>query len=186
MNTKIKVLLILSILFISLKVSADVVVYRTYEDFQNEDGEEYDDYRSYIHTMGSYTIIFMNNGKKVKIRCRDMWGFTYDDVLFRMDGNLATRVVSIGTICYYENGTANLDMIKYKKKTGEFAYGHFCYISKTLDSKLIPMPAVLAGKSEINEFKKQHPECDTLFKCLDNNYHYTKVRPCVEEFEENK
>lgn len=187
---KVKRILILAIILMSFIANAQITVYRTYEDFQNKSGEKYDDYHSYSHSLGSVKLTFKKAGKKFKIRCRDIWGFSYKDAFFRIDKkyNQPTRVLSIGKIIYYENGVAHLSMVKNNNESGQFTIGYFCYVSKSITSELIPMPGQLISdaRKKIKKFKEKNPEYKELFDCIEKNYNYLNVRPCIEEFEKNK
>lgn len=132
-------------------------------------------------------MIFKKDQKKVKIHCKDIWGFSYKDALFRIDKNYSqpARVASSGKIIYYENGIAHLEMIRDNKEEGSFSIGYFCYVSKNLESELIPMPGSLISdaRKKINKFKEENPEYKELFNCIEKNYNYLNVRPCITEFE---
>jgi hypothetical protein len=184
---KVKRILVLAILLMSFIADAQITVYRTYEDFKNKNGEKYDDYHGYSHSMGRVKLTFKKDGKKIKIHCRDMWGFSYKDAFFRIDKkyNQPTRVISIGKIIYYENGIAHLSMIRNNTKSGEFSIGYYCYVSKNINSELIPMPGLLISdaRKKIKKFKEENPEYKELFDCIEKNYNYLNVRPCVTEFE---
>lgn len=135
-------------------------------------------------------LIFKKDGEKIKIHCNDMWGFIYEDALFRVDKKLnqPTRAISVGKIIYYENGLAHLGMIRDKEETAGFSIGYFCYVSKKLNSDIIPMPASLISDAykKIKKFKKENPEYNELFDCIEKDYNYRKVRSCIIEFEEKE
>lgn len=185
-----KLILILLLMLLTSIAKTQVVVYRTFEDFQNEIGEEYDDYHSCSHTMGNVKLKFKKGGKKIKIHCKDLWGFTYKDAFFRIHKKHSkpTRLISLGKIAYYENGVAHLTMIKNNKDSGSFSIGYFCYLSKNIGSELIPMPTNLISdvKKDIKNFKEKHPEYKDLFDCIEKDYHYLNVRPCIKEFEKSE
>ncbi|PCH96853.1 MAG: hypothetical protein COB85_03235 [Bacteroidetes bacterium] len=177
-----KSILILSIVLFPLITNAQVIVYKTYEDFQNKIGEKYDDYKS-----GGYKrIVLMKDGKKVRLDMKSMWGFTYEDALFRIHApyGQCVRVLALGKVCYYENGMAHLSMIKNKSKSGESLGGWHCYISKTISSELRPFPYTMVAKSrrDLNAFKAANSEYDRLFECIEKDYSYLNVRPCVDKF----
>jgi hypothetical protein len=185
----VKSILFLSMLLMGFILNAQVVVYPTFEDFKSKNGKLYDDYDGYMHVMGKVKLTFVKDGKSKNIACSDMWGFHYKDALFRIDKkhNQPTRVISDGKIIYYENGMAHLDMIAYNKEKGSFSMGYFCYLSKSLDSDIIPMPGQLVSdaRKKIKKFKEENPEYKELFDCIENDYDYSNVRPCVREFDKS-
>jgi len=187
---KINSTLILFLILMSLFSNAQVTVFRTFEDFQNEEGEMYDDYHSYLHKMGAVTLKFINDKNKVKIHCDDMWGFIYKDVLFRIDKRTSqpTRVINSGKIIYYENGIAHLGMIRDNTTKGSFSIGYYCYLSKDINSEMVPFPTTLISdaRKKINNFKLDNPEYNELFDCIEKNYNYQNVRICTVKFEESE
>ena len=183
-----KFTLIVILILISFYVNGQVTVYRTYEDFKNKNGEIYDHYVGYSYFGKNVTIRLKNKNKKVRIRCKDMWGFVYKDALFRIDKrtNQPTRLISLGKIAYYENGVAHLSMLRDKSKEGSVTRGYFSYVSKDLSSKMVPMPKQLLSdaRKKIKKFKKNHPEYKSLFECIGKRYsNYFMVRQCIDEFE---
>lgn len=187
---KVKLIIVLSFLLVRFITSAQITVYRTYEDFQNKTGEEYDDYLGYSHSIGTVKLILKKDDKKIKIHCRDLWGLNYKDAFFRIDKkyNQPTRIISSGKIVYYENGIAHLSMIRDNSESGKFSIGYFCYVSKSIDSELIPMPGELISdaRKKIKKFKEENPEYKELFDCIEKNYNYINVRPCIVEFEKSE
>ena len=185
-----KTIFFLFTFLISLAAHAEVVIYKTYQVYKDDKGEKYDDYHGFQHTKGNVILSFLKDDKKTKIACKDMWGFKYNDILFRTDvkNNQPVRVVVVGKICYYENGIAHLGMIRDKKDEGSFTIGNFCYLSKDLNSELLPMPKamIMESKKEVNKFKAGNPQYKELFDCIEKNYTYQHVRTCVDEFEEER
>src|SRR5690606_19129909 len=118
-----------------------------------------------------------------------MWGFNYGDALFRIDKKHSqpTRVMNAGKIIYYENGIAHLSMIRDNSQSGSFSIGYYCYVSKNINSEMIPMPVRLISdaRKRIKEFTEENPEYKNLFDCIEKNYNYFNVRPCVVAFEES-
>lgn len=186
---KVKLILVLSILLMTFITNAQITVYRTYEDFQNKNGEEYEDYLGYSHSMGKVKLFFIKDKKEIKTHCKDIWGFIYKDAFFRIDKNYnqPARVISAGKIVYYENGIAHLSMIRDNSESGEFSIGYYCYVSKSIDSELIPMPGALVtdARKKIKSFKEENPQYVELFDCIEKDYNYLKVRPCIAEFEKS-
>lgn len=180
--TLLRISVILLLFFWNHVAYSQVTVFRTYEDFKNERGENYDEYNSYLVALGSATLYFLKDNAKHKIQCKDIWGFVYKDVLFRIDefSNQPARLMSHGKIFYYENGIAHLDMLKHNKDNGTSPSSLSVFFSKSLDT-----PVVSSGTSKpYNKFKTNHPEYKEFLECIDVNRHsvYT-ARECVAEFE---
>ncbi|UTW66905.1 hypothetical protein KFE94_01970 [bacterium SCSIO 12643] len=184
-------LLISITLFFALSiftVSANTVitVYKTYEDYQNKIGEKYDKYDGYIHSLGKVKLYLYKNGVKTKVKCADIWGFTYNTELFRIYKKDAqpVRVINNGSIIYYENGVAHLEMLATNSKSAELYVGYYCFLSKGINTPIIPMPGVWTitgyAKKQVKKFRKEYPEYSDLFDCIDENYRYTKMRVCVQ------
>lgn len=182
----IKLLPILFTLLSSVCYS-QVIVYETYEDFQANNGTKYERYKSYSWSAGGVRLIlFDKNNKKNKIACRDFWGFKIGDALFRVEkGNTnPVRVISVGKLVYYENGFAHLNMIRTNSTSGNFERGYYAYLSKNINSEIITMP--IGGWVEwasVTKFKKENPDYDPLFQCIEQDYDNYRVGKCVLEFE---
>jgi hypothetical protein len=188
MNSAIKRIFCLYIFIIPFIASAQVTIYRTFDDFENEHGEALDKYIGYMHMAGSVKLTFEKDGHKKKIHCRDMWGFRIGDDLFRIDKryNQPTKVVSVGKICYYKNGIMRLEVIRARNKNAKkvvhgSTLGYYNYVSKSLNSDLLSLNGRI-GQGKVDEFKTQYPEYTTLLECIEERS-YTNVRPCIEEFE---
>lgn len=173
----------------SATLKAQVEVYRTYEDYQNGVSESYELYGGSMHMGGRASLFFYKNDKKTTIKCKEMWGFKYKDVLFRNDvvNSHPTRVVIEGKVVYYENGFAHLEMLKYNKKEGKYELGRFCYLSKDLNSEIIPIPAHDKDYLKaMKPFKAQYPEFQSMYECIEKEYSIDNVKGCVEKLEAEK
>lgn len=208
MKNNVKILLVLITLLIpALSKAVEIIIYKTYEDYQNKNGEHYDKYVAtyFAHSTFKYfaTIEFSKGGKKKKIKCEDMWGFTYGDQLFRIfkeyDNTLffPARAVSVGKkICYYENGTLYLEMkIHPTKKKDDSIEGFDCYISKDLQSYLFPysevcFPNPTEGKIRLKKIRKSTPELNEYLDCIGDpcltSFKVSAVQLCAEAFENGK
>lgn len=188
MNVFIKFIVSAFLLIISFSLHSQVVVYRTFEDFQNEIGEEYDSLHDYSTFFNQIKLIFKKGKKKVKIPCKKMWGFSYKNALFRVHKKYSqpARVISFGKIVYYENGIAHLSMLKFGESFGQYDKGYAGYFSKSINSEMVPIPTQILSdaKRAIRRFKKEHPEYKELFDCLGKNYTQYNISPCLEKFEE--
>jgi len=182
-----KTIITIFFLIISISLQSQIIVYRTFEDFQDDKGEMYDSYLRNTQALGKIILIFKKGRKKIRIRCRDIWGFTYDDAFFRIDTkqDLPTRVLSIGKIVYYENGFAHLGILKHNIHTGWYGKGYAGYFSEDINSEMVPVPSqpMSAAKRAIRKFKEKHPEYSELFECLGKDFSQENLHPCLEKFE---
>lgn len=180
--TILRISLILLLICCFQKIHSQVIVFRTYEDFKNERGEKYDEYNSYLMSMGKVTLSFLRDNNKYKIKCKDIYGFIYKDVLFRIDefSKQPARLMSHGKIFYYENGLGHLDILKHNKETGLSPSPLSVFFSKSINT-----PVVATGtRKPYNNFKKYHPEYNELFNCIDESRYYVETgRRCVAQFE---
>jgi hypothetical protein len=175
----------------NLKAQDTVVVFKDYASFVNNSGETYNRMVGYSNKIVKTTIHLKKDSVESKIKCKDIWGFTYNGVLFRTDertGQMA-RLVSIGKICYYENGIGHLIMMRDKTTKEEFYWGYYCYVSKSLNSTMAPFPSpevqVSDAHKQIRRFRKANPEYEKLFISMNKYYNYTNVRDRVFDFEKN-
>ncbi|MBX2960663.1 MAG: hypothetical protein KF732_11995 [Flavobacteriales bacterium] len=188
---KLKHTLFILLIFFTLIANAQITVYNSYDDYKNKKGESFEGYQDFYATNNNFKLIFKSNGTKTVISCKDIWGFTYkkeyQEGLFRVDrqDNQPCRVLNLGKIVYYENGGAHMSMLKNYSSEATIAFGHFCYLSKNLESDFVPMPAFIVSKSKqkLNAFKDENPQYKALFDCIEKDYDYKKVRICVEAFE---
>ncbi len=188
-----KSLFALAIFCITCISQAQVTVFNTFEDFQAEKGETYDEYVKYTIPLYSFTLKLKNGGKATKIKAADIWGFTYGDNLFRIerDKNLPVMVLSFGKIVFYGNGPAFMDMIKKKTSTASFYYGYHGYLSKDINSPIYPVATrrdgkLIAGDPYVlyKKFKESHPEYASLFNCLLGlDISTDMMLECVKKFE---
>ncbi|MCB0706260.1 MAG: hypothetical protein KDC34_13160 [Saprospiraceae bacterium] len=175
--------------FLSTSISAqsEVYVYETFADFQNDHGTAYDEFLSFSNALAHVTLKFKKSGVKYRIKCADIWGYSYKGVLFRVDQKLEqpTRVIcSNDDLVYYENGLAHMDMLRTNSPSGSFAIGYSCYFSKTINSQMFPVhnsPVSVVSK-RYKDFMYENPKLKPLESCIGNIYSYTHVRGCVMTF----
>lgn len=183
-----KLLFTLSLLLVTFIANsqAQIIIFRTFEDFQNENGEELDSYRHTITSMGNVNMVFKKGRKKVKINTKEFWGLIYKDALFRIDkkARQPVRLISVGDIMYYENGSAHLTMLKDNTNQGFFSKGSSCSVSKSINSEIINIPKLLSSSNEdpFNKFMKDNPDSSDLFECMKDDLEIQNVRKCVQEF----
>lgn len=181
-----KNILLLAYILTSYLSHGQVTVYYTYEDFKNEKGENYSDYGGFF-ISGAVTLTFIKDKKKHKIKCKDMWGFTYKDAFFRTDefNKVPARLMSFGKIFYYENGLAHLNMLKNNTDSGSTPSSFMFFFSKSLETPVVACTSYRASGSHIiyQQFKDDYPEYKVLFDCINDNYHVDTARRCVSSFE---
>lgn len=181
-----KNVLLLFVLMIGYSSYSQVTVYYTYDDFKNEKGENYDDYHGYF-MASAITITFVKNKKKHKIKCKDMWGFTYKDALFRIDefNKVPARLMSFGKIFYYENGVAHLDILQRNSTVGSSPSSFMVFFSKSLETPVVACTSnkTMVARIPYKKFKEDYPEYKALFDCMDGNYSVTTGRECVSAFQ---
>lgn len=181
-----KILFYLSLILLPVVSKANFVIYKTYEDYLAKKGEAFDEYEKCVSVFAKCTLYLKRDGKTYKKACSSFWGFTYNDQLFRVDKlSQPARVIINGKIVYYENGYANLCMIRDNTANAYFDIGYYCYVSKDLTSEIVPFPGSMVSDAyaKIKAFKADNPKYKTLFSCIEKNYKYENVRTCVESFE---
>ncbi len=169
-------------------LNAQTGIYRTYADYEKNNLEVMDDWMTYTYTMLKVTVSFKDKGKKIDVPCSSIWGFKYEGKLFRCDQvySLPCRVINVGKVVYYQNGTAHMNMIKTKSNEGLIDIGFRQSFSKTLNSEMICFDN--AHRSEIKkqrkEFLKANPEFQQLFDCAGeaNKTDIFGGKKCIEEY----
>ena len=168
-----------------------LLVYKTFEEYSNNSGTRYNKYYGWSHNNGKMKIWFKENNKKIKIPANEIWGVYFNGAIFRTDTRTHqfARLLSKGKICYYENGAAHLNMIGRKTELGQFPIGYYAYVSKDLESEMIPFPSPQATSSDayklLNKFKTDNKQYDKLFEPIGKDYYYYKdLRIKIKDFEE--
>jgi len=136
--------------------------------------------------MGQWTLIFDKDGAKRKVKCKDIWGFTYKGILFRIDeeGNIPVRLMTEREVCYYENGFAHLRMLRDTSELAGFEYGNSAYLSKDIKGPIAPAVFVDDDeRSTSGKFRAAYPGLEPLFKCIGATDSMTNTRQCVVDFE---
>ena len=181
--------LLVTLLLCSLPeiLSAQVILYRTFQDFQANIGEVYDDHMIAKISFIKVRLELKKNGKDTLVDPKEHWGFRFRDALFRIEGKYKqpVRVISAGKIIYYENGPANIQMIMNESSSATIRIGYLTYLSKDLTSDIYPLPSspVSDAKKWYKKFRKQYPEYQELYDCIDKSLSYEVNRKCISEFE---
>ncbi len=149
-------------------------------------GEPVGDFVDLYPNMGQWTLLFEKNGEKRKVKCKDIWGFTYKGVLFRIneEGPLPVRLMVEGSVCYYENGYAHLIMQRDSTENASFELGHAAYLSKDIKGPIVP--AIFKEedtRSVSGRFRTEYPKFEPLFKCVGVRDEMDPIRQCVVDFE---
>ncbi|MBL7935241.1 MAG: hypothetical protein JNM51_05465 [Bacteroidia bacterium] len=182
-------ILLITILAVKLYSQDTIIVFKDYASFTSMTGEHYDKMLGYTNGAIKVNLILQQKGVETKIKCIDIWGFLYNGNLFRTDARTGqvARLISKGKICYYENGIAHLKMIRDKTTNETFSIGYYCYVSKNLETNLVPFPDPNSQVSDANKllrrFKKDNPEYEYLFKTMNKPYQYYEVRQRISEYE---
>ncbi len=180
-----KSILLTLLLFFSCSVYSQVTVYATYEDFVNQKGVQYDDYKSWAFAGRKMSLVLLKDGEKHKIGCdKKTWGFVYKDVLFRVyvKYRQPVRLMSQGKICYYENGAAHLSMLSTGKSSGTAQGGVHSFFSAKINSEIVPFKGT-DERSESGMLFRSNSDYKYLIGCLKKYMDIDFVRGCVSNFE---
>ena len=188
-----KSLFALAFICIACVAQAQVTVFKTFEDFTNKNGETFDEYRRFFSDFGVYFLKVRKGKKSTKFRAKEIWGFSFKDALFRIDKaeGMPVRVLSVGKIIYYGNGFAHLDMVETGSNSSTFSFGYHAYVSKSLNSFIIPLEAHYKDQfyqvsfgMKLKSFREDYPEYEPLFDCIGGYYQSVNlIGNCVKEFE---
>ena len=198
MNSK-KLIAILFFLTIAALQSlySQVYVFDTYDDFISNNFIQYDDFTPLKD--GPYGEVFsfkvVKGSETTRIKPKNIWGFVYKDALFRIDhyspDNCTARLISDGTLLYYENGYHHIKMLIAGKDTASYFanIGYTAYVSLGLNSNMIPLSRGTnlldkkRAKNKRKKFRKANPEHDVFFECLRNSAIET-IRRCIMSYNE--
>lgn len=176
-----------AVLCLSLQgANAQGMVFRTYAEKVAGTGEAFMGPIEVVPLLGRFVAVYTGPNGKERTPCKDLWGFTYKGVVFRIEpeGHLPVRLMTQGTVCYYENGFAHLQMQRDSTEAAGFVYGRQSYLSKSLEDAIVP--AVFAEKDERSpsaRFREAHPEYAALCGCIGDRQDMDHTRQCVVDFE---
>lgn len=181
-----KAFLFLLVTTVAGVAEAQVTIYRTPAEYQAGGGEDVGDFVDIVPVMGQYNLSLLRDGEKHRVRCKDIWGFTYKGVLFRIteEGHLPVRLMTKGSLCYYENGFAHLVMIRDGTELESFDVGNRSYLSRHLEGEVVP--AVFKEgdtRSSSARFRQAHSQFEPLFQCIGDRDDLEHTRQCVVDFE---
>lgn len=169
-----------------LVLPAQVVVHRTYDDWLNKRGENVGQFVELVNTMGAYHLVLHRDGLRHKVRCKEVWGFTYNEELFRIfeEGHVPLRLMYQGSICYYENGFAHLTMQRDRVEEAVAEVGDRSYVSKDLQGPIVPAHFPEGDvRSTSARFRREHPAYEPLFRCIGGHDDLDRTRQCVVDYE---
>lgn len=149
-------------------------------------GEAVGDFVDLYPNMGAWTLLFKKDGVERKVKCKDIWGFNYKGVLFRInsEGPIPVRLMTEGEVCYYENGFAHLKMQRDDSEWAGFELGHGSYLSRNIKGPIVPAQFKEGdGKSMSGIFRKEYSELEPLFSCIGTGAEMDHTRQCVVDFE---
>ncbi len=186
-----KMILTSAVMLACLAISAQVKLYKTYEDFVNGKYESFSDEDiKWTQSPLGITLKFRNEqGKIVKYKTRDFWAFSYKEHFFRSVGGEFAMLQDTGKIYYYINGMPGIQIANDPiKNRGYFAEGNtYCFVSvDSINADIYKMPISPIDKRDYKSLKKDHPEFNELFDCImltkSVQSNYQIIRRCVKEF----
>lgn len=149
-------------------------------------GEAVGEYVDLYPAVGQWTLIFEKDGKKRRVKCKDIWGFLYKGVLFRIaeEGPIPVRLMTEGQVCYYENGFAHLRMLHDDIEHATYNVGNAAYLSKDLRGPIVRARFREGDtRSPSGRFCIEHPALDHLTRCIAERDEMDTIRQCVVDFE---
>ena len=164
---------------------AQATTFLTVADYQANVGEQVGEYVDMTPIRGRYTLLFRQDGRERRVRCRDIWGFTYKGVLFRIGADgLPVRLMAKNAVCYYENGLAHLTMQRDRTEHAGYDIGYRSYISRHLEGEVVPAIFKEGDKrSPSARFRQAHAQFEPLFQCIGDRDDMDHTRQCVVDFE---
>jgi hypothetical protein len=149
-------------------------------------GEAVGEFVDIFPVMGQWTLLFEKDGAKRKVKCKDIWGFLYKGVLFRIndEGPIPVRLMTEGAVCYYENGFAHLRMVRDGLEVATYDVGNAAYLSKDLKGPIVPARfKVDDTRSVSSRFRTEYPMLEPLYRCIGEGEQMDPIRQCVVDFE---
>jgi len=161
--------------------------YLTYNDYVNNNIAKTDDIKDLTYVGYKYSVVFLKDGEKVKVKCSDMWGFKYKGRLFRIEPQYIHPVMvkSQGKIVYYTNGFVEIYKIKENEDTWRDK-GYDDYLSNDLNSTIVGLPIMGSTDKDVKkqyaDFKAANPQHNALYECIGEIKSLGKVKRCVLEY----
>lgn len=149
-------------------------------------GEAVGDFVDLYPSMGQWTLLFTKDGMERKVKCKDIWGFMYKGILFRIndEGPIPVRLMTEGALCYYENGFAHLYMQRDSTEVGTYEIGHAAYLSRDIRGPIVPAVFKEGDSRSVSaRFRTEYPALEPLFRCIGTRKEMDPIRQCVVDFE---
>lgn len=169
-----------------MRASAQVSIYATYEGWKaNKPTATYERFRGFGTTFGVPYITVRNEygGKEITVRMKDVWGFTDEGVLHRLDTGKGSRflwLVTEGPVCVWRSKSLSVDQKE------NVAYDYLLFISHGVDGETVPLPHGLKRPPEAryNAFVREHRagELAPLVACLEATEFLEPAELCIAQF----
>jgi len=170
----------------SWAADAQNAIFRTYQEYADSAGLPVQGVIDVVPRMGRFVVTYTKDGSKESISCKKVWGFRYNNILFRIEpeGDMPVRLMSHGAVCYWENGFAHLHMQHDTTEASGFEYGRVAYLSKDLQSDIVPASFKDddTGSSSA-KFRDAFPAYGSMLNCIGEGAELDSVRQCVVEYE---
>ncbi|MEO8588841.1 MAG: hypothetical protein ABI432_05685 [Flavobacteriales bacterium] len=165
--------------------SDQAITFATYADYQTAKGDTVGTYVDLVPSMGQHNLVFSRNGEKHKVPCKDLWGFVFKGVLFRIEDefHLPVRLMTKGTVCYYENGYAHLMMQRDGTEHSFYDIGYQNYLSHDLESPIVRAIFKTDDRSASGKFRAAFPQYEPLCACIGDRDELDHTRQCVVDYE---
>jgi hypothetical protein len=157
-----------------------VTLFKTFSDYENNQGVELGDYYGYGLSSAGFSIITKKAGKKRTEKMNDYWGFRLDTSVFRVDRKTPYLVIKImPEFVFYLHGSYNttkLDAYDQVSAKTELQFSNY-HISKDMASPIMPM-GLGKAKKEFNEIGSVNP----FMKCVVWKRSNEEVKDCFQEY----
>ncbi|MEO8733486.1 MAG: hypothetical protein ABI373_04055 [Flavobacteriales bacterium] len=171
---------------VSFAVDAQNAIFRTYKEYVDSTGLPVQGVIDVVPRMGRFVVTYKKDGSEERIPCKKVWGFRYNNILFRIEpeGDMPVRLMSHGAVYYWENGFAHLHMQHDSTEASSFEYGRAAYLSKTIQSAIVPASFNADDTSSASaKFRDANPAYASMISCIGEGSELDSVRQCVVEYE---
>jgi hypothetical protein len=136
--------------------------------------------------MGRFVLTYAVGGHPKVTPCRQLWGFQYGNILYRIapEGHVPVRLMAQGAVYYWENGFAHLRMQSDSMEAARFEFGRASYLSRDVKGEIVPACFKGKGMSKGSErFKEAWPAYAGMLECIGSGEQMDSTRQCVVEYE---
>lgn len=135
-----KQFLIVAMICIYNMATAQVGIFKNYDDFFANEVKTYKEYKSTHHALGKFKITFINEkGRETKIDVEHskMWGYKKnDDTIFRVSAkNIPYVIIIYGKMAVYGNYSTEIDGNEYEMRANQFPP----QVSMGLNGEMLPL-----------------------------------------------